>query len=165
MKLTDPHALVTQTCLAGILKVSRDTVRRLERENVIFREDHPGQHPLYKLSAAIPAYNNYRIGQLVDDDDDANLDPQAEKAKLDKERRKQLEIANAKTLGELRDSAEVRDVFAEALKVLVTALSTLPDRLERECQMDAKQVSLVESVVNATRESMVRRLGGDDESV
>lgn len=84
------------------------------------------------------------------------------KALLDVERRKQLEIANARTLGELRDASEVRDQFAEALKVLVRALATLPDRLERECQLDVSQLLLVERVINDTRAAMARRLTGED---
>lgn len=162
-KISNPNAVGSQTLISQLLGISRGKFQRLEEKGVFERINYDGVHPLYSVRDCFQAFVEQSVNEVRGDNGEV-LDHLAEKALLDKERRKQLEIANAKTLGELRDASEVRDVFAEALKVLVRALSTLPDRLERECQLDVKQVVLVETVINSARAAMVRRLGSGDQS-
>lgn len=158
-KVTNPNVYGSQTLISQLLGISRGKFQRLEEKGVFVRKNYDGVHPLYLVRECIQSYFDVTFAETTDEDGEL-LDPVAEKAKLDKERRVKVELENAKVRGELLDASEVRDAFADVAKTIVNALASLPDRLEREVQMEAKQLNKVEEIVNGLRRMVYEKLSG-----
>lgn len=160
-KVTNPNVYGSQTLISQLLGISRGKFQRLEEKGVFERKNYDGVHPLYLVRDCIQAYFDVSLAEVRGDDGEV-LDPVAEKAKLDKERRLKVELENAKVRGELLDASEVRDMFADVAKTIVNGLASLPDRLEREVQMDAKHLNKIEEIINGLRRMIYDKLVGGE---
>jgi hypothetical protein len=134
----------------------RDTVSKKLTESGVRPSGKRGGHPVYRLRDALPAL--YVTGP------DGRQDPE----KMDPFRRKahyQAEhelLSLARERGELVPRMEVEQEQARVLKILVQALDTLPDLLERDCALTAAALGRVEQIVDGAREQMYEALAEPD---
>ena len=88
-----------------------------------------------------------------DDASEAQLDLDRERADHERVKREQREFKLAVEMGQYLPRAEVQQATATALAVLTQSLRTIPDTLERACNLTpAQAVTAQESVDNALAE-------------
>ena len=100
-------------------KAPRTIKRRLESLTPTQR----GKAICYESRAALPVL--YGVGNANDD----RLDPQTERAKLDRERRREIEIRNARAAGELIDANRVKALVVAMVTTAKGRLLALPSRV------------------------------------
>ncbi len=86
------------------------------------------------------------------------LDPQQEKARLDKLRADQIETKLAAERKELMPAHVFESAMADAFKAVAGGLENLPGELERDGTIGADAVDQVERVIDRIRDDLVRRL-------
>lgn len=89
------------------------------------------------------------------ENDPDKMDPKDRKDWYDAENKR---LAYEKHCGELIPAEEVRDVVAEAFKMLVFALDTLPDRVEHEVGLQPDQLKVFLASVDDARQSLAHNL-------
>jgi hypothetical protein len=136
----------------------RDTVAKKLTECGVKPAGKRGGHLVFRLRDSLKAL--YVAGP------DGRADPE----KMDPFRRKahyQAEhemLTLARERGELVPTIDVEQEQARVLKILVQALDTLPDVLERDCALNATTLARLEQIVDSTRDQMYEALvGADDE--
>ena len=100
-------------------------------------------------NAAPGTYERYSI---------ARADLEEHKAKLAAIDVQTSEIELEEKTGKLISVEAARESFSEVIKDLTSTLSTLPDILERDAGLSAKQVTLVKSAVSSLRNRMANYL-------
>jgi hypothetical protein len=88
--------------------------------------------------------------------DGERLDPQQERARLDKLRADQVADAIAIKRRDLIPASEYADALTRALKPVAIGLESLPETLERDCHLDGATVERIIGVLDRIREDMYR---------
>lgn len=149
---------VSISTIATEFQMDRKTVaRRLDAAGLI-PADHVRGYPVYRLREAVKAIFGLSVDRRMDPDGPEPVDPaklppmerrawyQSENERLDVEAKKR----------QLVPAAEVESEFAAGFKLVVHALDTLGDRLERDCALSGEQVDLVQKAVDQLREELYR---------
>lgn len=115
--------------LAALLGVSTRSIQAWQSAPGFPPPEGAGRTLRYDGPACIAWWHARAVGKLVRAADGSWLDPQQESARLDRARRLQVELANAKTREELVDAGDVRRVFAAASRQVRDAVLAVPDRV------------------------------------
>lgn len=135
----------------------RDTVAKRLRNAGLNPNGKRGGHGVYRLRDALPAlYVNNEDGEI----DPMKLEPFQRKAHYQAAREAQ-KLATERR--ELIPRAEVEEEQARVAKIVVQALETLPDILERDCGMTREQLVKVETAIDRAREEMYEAVADNDQ--
>lgn len=155
---------LTVSALAREFEVSRDTVTRRFNSAFVIPSGKNGKgYPVYKLKdAAIAILGVATSNQNWDSIDPACLPPaeraQMAKARLDETRNKleNLKVGNAE--GELVTTEDCREQLAILKNGIVQMMDTLPDILERDCDLTSEAVIKVETICDALRHKLADQM-------
>lgn len=134
---------------------ARETIsKRLLDAGVNPRAKRRG-HDVYHIGDAAPAIlsGDHRSFEGVDDPD--KLLP---KERLDFYRSENEKMKMEKEKGALVTKAQHEQAIAELAKILIQTLETLPDALERKCNLSHEEMEQVETEMDAAREGLAQRL-------
>lgn len=96
-------------------------------------------------------------GQVIRSDGDGDLNPQQEKAQLDRARREAQEIKNAVARGEFAPIELLTNTLASASVAVADQFDQLPNMVRKSCQdMRPVEVETVQKVINNARNAWVR---------
>ncbi len=98
------------------------------------------------------------VRALYLDGSGARLDPQQEKARLDKLRADQIADAIAVKRRELIDVEQYRTALSAVLKTVATTLESLPDLLERDAGLPGAAVARAVVTIDALRETLFKAI-------
>ena len=150
--------------LAREFGIARETVARLLDAARIEPSGERGGYPVFKLADVAGVLSDYaRFGRHPGETaDPAHMSP---KERLDWFNSKRAELAYLRDAGELLEVAGVREEYAGALQVLKSWMLTVPDRLERDADLNADQVARVvvsgDALLNQLHDALVVRAGGE----
>lgn len=133
--------------LAELTGISAPTIRH---RLAALRPSDTGKPRRYESADALPLILGIRDGE--------RLDPQAEKARLDRLRGDELEDRIAERRRELLPAGTFEQALASAFKVVAQALESLPDVLERDAGIDGAAVERCQSVIDRLRDDMANKL-------
>ncbi|MFD1709836.1 terminase small subunit [Ottowia sp. GY511] len=96
-------------------------------------------------------------GQVIRSDGDGDLNPQQEKAQLDRSRREAQEIKNAVARGEFAPIELLTNTLASASVAVADQFDQLPNMVRKSCpDMRPGEVETVQRVINNARNAWVR---------
>lgn len=108
------------------------------------------------VATALSAMPSWRTKETKGGESDpSKMDPKDRKDWYDAENKR---LAYEAALGELIPVEEVRETVAEAVKILVFALDTLPDRIEHKVGLQADQLKVCISTIDDARQSLAHEL-------
>lgn len=143
--------LVSVNYLADLTGKDRRTIGR--RLGALVATPGPNRSNQYESQEALSAlYGN-------DDDDGARLDPQQERARLDAERRHELELRNARAHGELLPREEVAAAWSEQIGIAKGRLLSLPARVSADV-LRLKSQREIEAVLKGALIVILEELAG-----
>jgi phage terminase Nu1 subunit (DNA packaging protein) len=155
---------LTVAALAREFEVSRDTVtRRFNSAFVMpFGKNERG-YPVYRLKdAAIAILGVMTEKQNWDSIDPSCLPPaeraQLAKARLDETRKKLEDLKVDSAEGTLVSVEDCRQQMAFMKNGIVQMIDTLPDILERDCDLSSEVVSKIEIICDAERNKLAEYL-------
>lgn len=135
----------------------RDTVSKRLRNAGVQPNGKRGGHPVYRLRDALPALFTRDEEGKKDPD---LLEPFQRKAHYQAER-EALELATSRR--ELIPRIEVEEEQARVAKIVVQALETLPDILERDCGLTGAAIAQAEAIIDRTREAIYELIVDQEE--
>lgn len=147
----EDKGLLTAEVISKVLMVHPNRVIQMGREGIIPRFE--GNR--YKL---VPSVQGYIRFLKRDNEDEDLISLSKEKARLTKTQRQKAELELAIAKGQYIPVGEVEAEFAGFAKSVVSQLEVLPDRLERDADLQPQQVMLVEAVINQIREDLYQKL-------
>lgn len=135
----------------------RDTIAKRIRNAGLVLAGKRGGHAVYRLREVLPV-----LFQKGEDgkDDPQKLDPFRRKAHYQAER-EALELSTSRR--ELIPRIEVEEEQARVAKIIVQALETLPDILERDCGLAGTQLEKVETTIDKVRDEMYEAMVDRDD--
>ena len=151
----DSRRLWSINGIAELLKVDWRTVKAALREL-----DPDGEikgKPAWLPEKAIPQVCAHFYGSASPEDMDGFRTP---KDRLDYIRSERELVALKTQARELVPVEDHRASLSRMVKSIVTALDTLPDRLERECALDPKTIVAVQRICDNTREELYKENAG-----
>lgn len=142
--------------LAQEFKMSNPTVAMRLREGGVGTDGKRYGKPTYRLRDAVPVILQPRLSGTggVDPDD---MSP---KDRLDHYKAEREKLRLAEDQNQVVDVDEARAQMAAIAKLVVQMLETLPDVLERDCQIGSEAVDKVEKEIDLVREHMAQALEG-----
>lgn len=159
---------VSISTLAAEFGMGRDTVaKRLDRAGIAPTGEAKG-YPTYRLRDACKAILGVSVDRrasLADDEDGADpckLPPNERLAWMRSESER-LKVATAK--GELIPATHLEAELAKTLKMVVQALDTLPDKLERHCALPPAAVDKVIEALDELRGELHAELTAEPDEV
>ena len=138
--------------LAASFGMSRDVLRRVLSESAVSPVGQRSGHPLYRLADAHRA--------VLAQSSPGELNPHS---RLALARAIQTEDAIRARRRELLERADAEDEMAGLVKLLVQFAESLPDVLERDCNLSPAAVAKMEVLIDALREELFQRLIADTE--
>lgn len=114
--------------------------------------------PCLPFGAWLRAKIKYDLGVGADGE---AIDPQREKALLDRARRITVETEHRTRIGELLESSVVAETWANQINIAKTALLGLPAKLAHELAATSDPVKVAEIMRERIRETLIQ-LAGDD---
>jgi len=134
--------------IARLLDMTEARVHQLAKEGVIPKEGR-GEFP---LAGAVRGYINFlRQTGASSEIDPEKLDPFKRRAHYQAEAEK---LVLQQKRGELVPRIEMEAEQGRVAKIVTECLETLPDKLERDAGLTAKQAAIVEKACNVVREQM-----------
>lgn len=127
--------------------VHRDTIGKRIDDAGLKPSGDRGGHPVYRLKDLLTAVN----GGVDGHQDPDELEPFKRKAYYQAEREK-LQLQTER--GELIPRIETEREQARIITVLVQAMDTLPDILERDCGATPSQLEKIEKICDHVREQI-----------
>lgn len=89
---------------------------------------------------------------------DGDLNPSAERALLDRERRRQLEMKNHLSAGELYERAPTLQAFRTTIAVFAEQVRAIPDMPERRAGLSPAQAEIAADEIDTQLEAVKARL-------
>lgn len=143
--------------LSRIYGPARETIgRRLNQAGVKPASEKNG-HPVFHIREASRAIIEAEHGFLRFEGVD-NPDELPPKDRLDYYRSQNEKSKYEREQGLLVPLDDVREEFANIIKIVVPALDTLPDVLERKCQLPPEAIEQAEAVVDRIRDELAKEL-------
>ena len=139
--------------LAAEFGMSRDILRRVLAESAVGPVGQRGGHPVYRLADAHRA--------VIAQSSPGELNPHS---RLALARAIQTEDAIRARRRELLERADAEAEMAGIIKAAVQFAESLPDVMERDCNLTPAQVARMESLIDALREELYQRLTADTEA-
>lgn len=140
--------------LAALTGMGRGTVKN---RLALLTPTKEGTALLYESKEALPLL--YRVGT-----DQEALNPQVERVLLDRERRRSLELANAKTTGDLLPREEVAKAWSDQIAIAKARLLALPGRMA-PAVLRLKDMRSVEKTLRDGIYTILEELAGGAEEV
>lgn len=138
--------------LSGYLGISQQRVLQLTQKGIITR----GDDKLVSLRQAVPAYvaniKEQSNGVVEDEESGLKFKSYAERDNYYKSEGRRIELKEK--LGELYPHARVEEMFYAVIELSREALLMLPDILERDADLTAKQVKAVEKFADRKLKSL-----------
>ncbi|RKR79177.1 DUF1441 family protein [Marinobacter nauticus] len=145
--------------IARAFGMDRKTVARRLEDSRITPSGKKNGYPTYALRDVGPALFSEHV--LFDPEDDpSNLPPSERKAWYQSENER---VKLEKELRQLIPVDEVHLEMSQLAKSVTTTLDSLPDILERDCELPPDSVIRVQETVDTLREQMYMRILQDEE--
>lgn len=152
--------------LAELTAVDRRTLKKYLSKYAPDKKSDTREEYSFKTAAiALSAMPSWKAEDAKGGETDpAKMDPKDRKDWYDAENKR---LAYESALRELIPVDEVRETVAEAFKIVVFALDTLPDRIEHEVGLQADQLKVFLGSIDDARQSLAHNLQkymeGEDE--
>lgn len=137
----------------------RDTIAKRIRNAGLVPAGKRGGHAVYRLREVLPVL--YKMGEDGKTDPE-KLDPFHRKAHYQAER-EALELSTSRR--DVIPRIEVEEEQARIAKIIVQALETLPDILERDCGLAGTALAKVETTIDKVRDEMYEAMIDREEPV
>jgi phage terminase Nu1 subunit (DNA packaging protein) len=151
----------TVSQLAKLLEITEVRIRQLSKEGYIPKE----KRNTYPTIGTIQGYIRFLrtrkknfTGPDMTDEESGYLDANLELAKLSKQQTIAKVYENKTTAGELLPASEHEFEMSRVIKAIANWIEILPDRLEREVGLDAKQIIKLQKITDNERESLYEQL-------
>lgn len=145
--------------IARAFGMDRKTVARRLEDSRITPAGKKNGYPTYALRDVGPALFSEHV--LFDPEDDpSNLPPSERKAWYQSENER---VKLEKELRQLLAAEEVHLEMSKLAKAVTTTLDSLPDILERDCDLPPEAITRVQDSVDALREQMYLRIMQDED--
>ncbi len=143
--------------LSRIYGPARETISKRLNQAGVKPAGEKGGHPVFHIREASRAIFEAEYGALSFDgvEDPEKLPP---KDRLDYYRSQNEKSKYEREQGLLVPLDDVREEFANIIKIVVPSLDTLPDVLERKCQLPPEAIEQVEAVVGRIRDDIAKEL-------
>jgi len=147
----------SQNRLAELTGVDRRTLKKYLAKYAPDKKSDTREEYSFKTAAiALSAMPSWKVSDSKGaETDPAKMEPKDRKDWYDAENKR---LSYESSLRELIPVAEVREVVAEAFKIVTFALDTLPDRIEHQVGLQPDQLKVFLGSVDDARQSLAQNL-------
>lgn len=145
------------TRLSELTGVDRRTLKKYLSKYAPDKKSATREEYSFKTTAvALSAMPSWKAeGPAEGENDPTKMDPKDAKDWYDAQNKR---LTYETSMGELIPVTEVREVVAEAFKIVTFALDTLPDRVEHEVGLQADQLKVFLGSIDDARQSLALEL-------
>lgn len=150
---------------ADLFGVTERRIQQLAKDGVIPKAGR-GQYPFIGTIRGYVRFLQERQEAPNTNKEGEAVDYRGERTKLVIEQRRKIELQNEQTAGNLCVKFDMQIAMADAFKMVQNTVQSIPDRLERDCQLNPAELKPVEKACDAICEelgdTLFKHFGGDD---